>query len=65
MFEKMYLTAGVGVDGRDCEDLRRRTASGLDSSFMQDEETPLTETAGSMISGALRSGGSDTIKGSI
>ena len=62
VIEKMYLTAGVGVDGRDREDLRRRTASGLDSSFMLGEETPLTGTAGSMISGALRSGGSDTIK---
>ena len=65
MFEKMYLRAGVGMDGQDCKDLRWRTASGLDSPFMLDEETPLTGSVGSMISGALQSGGSDTIKGSI
>ena len=65
VFEKMYLMAGVGMDRRHCEDLRQRTASGVDSSFMLDEETPLMGMAGSMISGALRSGGSDMIKGSI
>ena len=65
VFEKMYLRAGVGVDRRDCEDLRWRTASGLDSLFMLDKETPLTGMVGSMISSTLQSGGSNTIKGSI
>ena len=65
MFEKMYLTAGVGMDRRDRKDLRWRTVSRLDSSFMLDEETPLMGMAGSTISSALWSGGSNIIKGSI